>query len=190
MSESDRQRGWFFWLMVIAALAGVVAAGVAVVDLLIGTNLTGRGSTPSVSVQPPTSGPSQPSTNANGPILSDNEVKVVWTGDGEALEVSWEPMTYNNLKGYWVDIYGLHPVDSRTPVGIGPVEELDTFKVIRPVADTKDYYNNFPGEEDPKVGPGETWRICVTGESEPGPDGENRTIEGSRICSTNFKVPS
>lgn len=190
MSDSDSQRGWFFWLMVIAALAGVVAAGVAVVDLFIGTNLTGRESTPSVSVQPTTSAPSQSSTDSNGPTLSDNEVKVVWTGEGESLDVSWEPMTYDNLERYWVDIYGLHPVDSRTPVGVGPGEELDTYKVVRPVADTKDYYDDFPGEEVPDVGPGETWRICVTGESKPGPNGEVRTIEGSRTCSKNFQIPS
>ena len=51
-----------------------------------------------------------PSSNyAQGTILSDNEVRVQWTGSGEELLVDWDPMQYDDLKNYSVDIYGLYP---------------------------------------------------------------------------------
>lgn len=172
---------------------GLMIAGaslaVAVIVLLVGDNLLGWGK----GSPQPSSGPSvtvsvEPS--GKGRILSNGPVHVLWTGDGETLNVTWAAMTYENLDHYSVDVYGVSPEETWVNDGYRRGEELDRFRVIHPAADTKIYYQNVGRETS--VGPGETWRICVTGRA-PSPKSDPSKvveIEGSRRCSDTFVIPS
>lgn len=162
---------------------------IAVIVLLVGDNLLdwGRGS-PQPSSSSSTTNSAEP--GSKGRILSDGPVRVLWTGDGETLNVTWDAMTYENLDHYSVDVYGVAPEDTWVNDGYRRGEELDRFRVIHPLADTKIYYQTV-GKET-KVGPGETWRICVTGRAPSPKSDPSRVveIEGSRRCSDTFAIPS
>ena len=130
------------------------------------------------------------SASSKGKMLSNGWIRVFWTGDGETLEVRWDPMEYDNLDSYDVELLGISPEEVSTSIGYRPGEELDRVRVIHPVADTKRYYQDT--QEITHVAPGESWYVCVTGLA-PSPKSKPNeivVIKGSKRCSDTFVVPS
>lgn len=180
MTEPTSSRGRAGLVIAAAALL------VAVIVLLVGDNLLGWGK----GGDTPEPNESSTVTSSKGSILSDGPVRVFWTGDGETLNVTWDEMKYENLDHYSVDVYGVSPEETWANDGYRLGEELDRFRVIHPAADTKIYYENTG--KATSVGPGETWRICVTGQAPSPKDEPNKVveIEGSKRCSDTFAIPS
>lgn len=136
-----------------------------------------------------TTGPAPSRTVAARVLSGSSPVRVTWLGQGEALKVTWNDMSYPDLDSYSVDVYGLAPEQTWYNVGYREDTKLASTRTIHPLAETRVRYAET--DKPTNVGPDETWRICVTGmRSVPaGAAVEPYEIDGSKKCSDPFVVP-
>lgn len=122
--------------------------------------------------------------------LSSGPVRVVWSGYGDMIEATWQPMHLPGLTWYSVDVYGLTPVDVWYNVGYRIGDELRTSATTDPIAAVNEKIADDNGSG--RVDVGETWKVCVTG-MRTVPAGayvSKYVIVGSKRCSDFFVIPA
>lgn len=133
----------------------------------------------------------EPSTGVARNLSPDSPVAVIWTGEGDTVEATWDAVSDPELDHYAVDIVGLYPETFRIDAGYRLGEELETSRTLNPASDT---VRRFEISGDAlTLTPQQTWQICVTA-SRAVPDDayveEEYEIQGSERCSDPFALPT
>jgi hypothetical protein len=121
--------------------------------------------------------------------LSDKSpVRVWWLGQGDTIQIQWDPADSDEVHSYSVDIYGMAPIRNYYNLGYRIGEELRTRDTANPVAEMNEKLSDFGDSET--VDYEETWRVCVTAHRyTPDPDVGPKIIQGTERCSDPFVIP-
>ncbi len=132
---------------------------------------------------------SSPVATSTRIALSDKSpVRVWWLGQGDTIQIQWDPADSDEVHSYSVDIYGMAPIRNYYNLGYRIGEELRTSDTANPVAEMNEKLSNSGDSET--VDYEETWRVCVTAyRYTPDPDVGPKIIQGTERCSDPFVIP-
>ena len=189
--------GYAITIMIVGTLTSLVGGWIKGPNwprpVLIGLFLTFLGATAALMYvqisSPQPNDTSSPVATPTRIALSDKSpVRVWWLGQGDTIQIQWDPADSDEVHSYSVDIYGMAPIRNYYNLGYRIGEELRTSDTANPVAEMNEKLSDFGDSET--VDYEETWRVCVTAyRYTPDPDVGPKIIQGTERCSDPFVIP-